>query len=873
MAQFTQNGVIYEELPDGNVRVVGYADQQPQGMQVRPPDPTIPYKGPSAAADLTGKTLDNEATRLRIQMMQEEGAREREKAARDAAVNKDLDTRNQRIGLLNSLADQLVVVEQLYNKNFRGGMPNFIAGRVQPSAADELNKAASGLLDAGQSAFRIPGSGDQNPQELKFKLDAYLPSPTGTDAGNTQNFNYLRRRINSELKSLGQPEINFDQRIAQNPDDLPQEYRGTPGAPPPSGGQLPPTGPQGGPTVLPDARGARGDSVRVSDEAGVTGAGNGLMREPRLAGMGQELLRRVQAGNSLEDVLAYGDKRYQEVGLPGIFPEQRRVLDYAVRYRKANPSKLVTSGVAGWENYEMVPDTQSGAGARAMGAAATWSPAGLPVGNTATHFLNAAAAGVPTYMAGENGADVMDASRRTMPKTSFAGDFAGSVASMMGINKAGALLSQSGKPTAALIGKALTKSGGVGGDVLYNTTRGGLENGPTGAVIGGLSAVAGNKLGSGIVNTTGRVVRGVSDPAVDYLSSRGIPLTSGQLLGNRSIIGKTMNKLESLPLLGDTLAARRAEGLQGFAKAAYADAGAPIGYAPSGTGYEAVEGGLKAAGGAIDNATAGVNIPLDDQFQRELADAVARGEALPPDFAQKFGLVQRNKIEPGIQTGTLSGDNYAEMTRGIKGYRAEHQKAGFEGDYRDALGGLQSALDGAVARGAGPQVLDDLSKARTAYRDFKLLQSATDRAQTGAQSGTPEIFTPAQLRAVTRSSKYAGTGTNAPFYDLAKAGQEVLPSTVPNSGTADRGFLGLALPGVLGGTSIATGALTDPTLATPLAMLALLSTKTGAKVAQKALTGRSPAAKALGTKLINQRRKAGLFGAATAGAVVPQLTQ
>ena len=50
MAQFTQNGVIYEELPDGNVRVVGYADQQPQGMQIKPADPTRQYQGPQAQA-------------------------------------------------------------------------------------------------------------------------------------------------------------------------------------------------------------------------------------------------------------------------------------------------------------------------------------------------------------------------------------------------------------------------------------------------------------------------------------------------------------------------------------------------------------------------------------------------------------------------------------------------------------------------------------------------------------------------------------------------------------------------------------------------------------------------------------------------------
>lgn len=577
----------------------------------------------------------------------------------------------------------------------------------------------------------------------------------------------------------------------------------------------------------------------------------------------------VQDGRPLNEVLAYGDKRFQEAGWPGVSPEQRRVLAYAVQYRAANPSRLVTDGVKGWENYEMVPDTT---GSSTMGAIATAEPYGVPVGNTLLHATNAATAGLPTYLAGDDGADVMNASRRTMPKSALVGDVAGSIASMVGINKIGGLLAQSGKPGVALLGNALTKSGGVGGDIAYGATRGGMENGPEGAFVNGLAGLVGNKVGGGTVNALGRGIRGVSDPAVRYLADRGIPMTTGQLLGNRGYTGKLINKLESMPVIGDNLAARRAEAMSGWNQAVLDEAGAPIGFSPSGVGYEATEAGMSAAGRAIDNATAGVNIPLDEQFQRELADAVARGEALPPDFAQKFALVQRNKIEPGIQTGNLSGDSYAEMTRGIKGYRAEHQKAGFEGDYRDALTGIQNALDGVVARNAGPDVIDNLGKARTAYRDFKLLDKATGRAQGGSQSGTPEVFTPAQLQTVIRGSKYAQSGTKAPFYDLTKAGNEVLPSTVPNSGTADRGLANMLVPGLLGGGA-GLAAYAEPKTAVPLALLAALTTKTGAKVAQKALSGRSPAARTIGRKLINQRRKAGLFGASAAQAMVPHFSQ
>lgn len=84
----------------------------------------------------------------------------------------------------------------------------------------------------------------------------------------------------------------------------------------------------------------------------------------------------------------------------------------------------------------------------------------------------------------------------------------------------------------------------------------------------------------------------------------------------------------------------------------------------------------------------------------------------------------------------------------------------------------------------------------------------------------------------------------------------------------------MLLPAALGGTAAGGEALNAPPSVTiPLAVLAALSSKTGARVAQKALTGRGDTAKKVGNALIKQKRRAGLFGAATAGAMVPQFTQ
>lgn len=76
MSQFEQDGVIYEDLGNGQVKVIGYAgapQSGPQSMTIGTarPDPTAPYKGPKAETDLTNaqyqqpNTIFNQKDKLR----------------------------------------------------------------------------------------------------------------------------------------------------------------------------------------------------------------------------------------------------------------------------------------------------------------------------------------------------------------------------------------------------------------------------------------------------------------------------------------------------------------------------------------------------------------------------------------------------------------------------------------------------------------------------------------------------------------------------------------------------------------------------------------------------------------------------------------
>lgn len=812
-----EDGNLWTVGPDGKPVFAGRAPQQQAGPQPftvgtpRAPEPKAPYRFQSNDGSLVEIGPDGQP-RVVFQ----------DRPAPKAESNNGDLKQASRVANLRALQQNIQRVRELYQNNLKGGWPNAISGNV-PSIIrpenEQFNSAGAGLSETGLAAFRVPGVGSQSDAELRAFVDANRPSASDGDLAIEEKLRNLETRLNATLQEMG----------------------------------IEPTAQQAAPNVLPSAKGVTATDPR----AGISGATSvgGFRFDERLAGLPDAVAKMVGAGESSANIIRYMNEQYAGQGSVG--PDMAAQIGYLTRAAKANPSAPVRSLMSGWDTLAMVPANQPQS---AMGAIADTTG-----GNFAMHAANAATGGIPAMLAGEQGGAVMDATRQSRPGSSFAGELTGSIAAMYGINRAAGALGKIGRP--------LTRSGGVGGDALYGTVRGANENGLEGALMGGAAGAIGNKVGGALVSGTGAAVRGASSPAVRYLADRGVPMTAGQLLGNRGVFGKTMSALESIPLIGASLGARRAESFEALQREAMKDAGAGIGYTPQGTGFDAVERGLQAAGGAMDNSVRGVDVPMDPQAMAEMQAALAAGGQLPDDLAARFQKAIDTRVAPATTGGRLTGEGYQQAQRGLASYRAETPKPGFEADYRDALSQAGDALTGAIDRGAGPEVSQNLATAKTAYRDYKILQDAVTRGQNGANSGTPEVFTPAQLAAAVKASKYAKTGTKGPFRDLIRYGQDVLPSTLPNSGTADRAFVGMALPAALGGAAYGVGELTDPKIAAPLALLAALSSKSGAKLAQKAMTGRSPATRAAGVKILQQKRKAGLFGSALGSAVLTNSSQ
>jgi hypothetical protein len=502
--------------------------------------------------------------------------------------------------------------------------------------------------------------------------------------------------------------------------------------------------------------------------------------------------------------------------------------------------------------------------------------AGLTTGGAGAYALSALdaasfglideAAGGQTQLAKEYGA-------KQFPGATFAGGVTGALASSSLLGK-GVQAATAVSPVArALLGTGAR--GALSADALYGAGLGAGEsndNRLTGALAGGASSVAGNLVGTGAARALGSTLKGVADPAVQYLTERGIPLSMGQTLGNRGVVGKTVNKLESLPVVGDMIGARRGDGIRAFNVAAVNDALAPIQKQVKGDAGQAIVGQAQdAVSQAYDDALSGVRVSADPQFMSELSGAMTRGRAVPVQ-GEQFGHLMDTRFAPLFGQGvTLDGAGTQAAFQAVRGAQSQFGKEGAMGGLvADELSNVDASIASLLSRQA-PQTAEGLSNANAAYAGLQPINAASSAAVNAGDGAG--IFTPAQLnRAVTANTKaYGGKAAaarGANQTDLMRYGQEVLPSTVPNSGTADR-IAALLLPTALGGGAYGMSDV-SPETAAILAALAAGSTKTGSKVIQNAMVRRPDWARDAGQAVLDRSRIAGLLAAPTGAVIASQ---
>lgn len=443
-------------------------------------------------------------------------------------------------------------------------------------------------------------------------------------------------------------------------------------------------------------------------------------------------------------------------------------------------------------------------------------------------------------------------------KSAFAGSAIGGLAGAGGLEA----LAAKGMLKLGVNQGARATAAPILGDASFGVLQGAgnAENGGEiqGAAFGGLSGVGGGMMGRQATRALGAAATGVRDPAVQYLAARGVPMSFGQAVSQSGWLGGLVKKTEDATTgilgPGNMVGARRKESIQGFNHAMFNDANptnTPSVTALAEPGVEQLQGNV---GTAYRTALDGRSIPPDFQFGREIAGARARGLGTPT-YGGDFGAILNDEIKPIVAgSPAFSGRQFQQLDRTLGGYERQYGKisqgtssvppAPMAGRVGNAFGDMSDSLDGLVNRQA-PDLMPQYNAAKEAYRKSETIRDAVNRARNGSRSGETGLVMPSQLSdaAASNATKFGGTQgtTNQPFYDLTRAGQAVLPSSIGDSGTASRLLAtkllaGGAMTAGAGGLGYGLGGADGGEAGAGVGIGALLAASLGgSKAAQRAL--------------------------------------
>ena len=874
MAEFTHNGIRYRELPNGQAEVIGPvaggrmipksettqrkegADADKSVVDAQTGAATLPYVAPKAAADVAKAQADARKAAIEAQTAANEAAtvtppptpevkRARNVLATDSIIDK-IGTARRQIG------------EGWATGNVAGtgafqAVP--LAGQNSADLAATLEGITGSLINdtlkdfRAQSATGASGFGSLTEREAQ-RLAAAVASMRQTQSEESLLANLATvEKHYRNLMALKNNEDPTDPAVAERYGIVAV----APASPPPTGPtSMGGTGLEGPGTMggLPRVPGPAGP-----DETSLTPEGR-MVADPALAGANATVNQMIRSGRSEQEIRAYLNRLRPGMG------DSAKALAENIAYYNQNPNFSPQVDV------EQVWEPASGFN-QAMGTAAQWEIPGIGFSPGAAIIGAGDLASFGTLdnfsQNPEMARAVMTGVQEQNPGSFLTGQVAGGIMSGLG---AEAALGRAGfGQVARMRGGDLALGAGYGAgsaDQPYESRLGG-------AATGGLFGLGGGMAGRAAAQGVGRVAQGVTDPARRALAEADVPMTIGQLLGGAA--QRTEDRLAGLPFVGDLITARRREGVQGFNRAAFDEGLSPIGATTGGTiGEQGIDVAQRQVGDAYTNALGGSQVTVDQQFGDDLVAAIESLRRVPRVGGEVTDTVSEIVNPTYFGAGdTLTGTNMQPMVRELRKLSAAYATDPLGNRVGQGIGQVEDAVTGMFQRQA-PAVMPAYLRANEAFRNEEVLRGAVDRARAGSRSGEPGVFMPSQLldSAAQNAGKFGnarGT-TRQPFFDIARAGQEVLPSKISDSGTAGR----LVLPALFAGGGYASsdegegaqGAGTGLAAGSVIAALLAAPYSRGSRnaISRAMLSERNPAVQRIGQEISDLDRIAGLLATA-----------
>lgn len=335
--------------------------------------------------------------------------------------------------------------------------------------------------------------------------------------------------------------------------------------------------------------------------------------------------------------------------------------------------------------------------------------------------------------------------------------------------------------------KAVAEGAIQGGLYGAGSGEGGLANRANNAKRDAIAGGIGGGAGYTAAKAIGGALKGIArTPAAQRLANRKIGTTIGQAVGGRA--KNIEDRLAGLPVVGGRIREMRRDQFEQVLRSAADETLEPIGAKapPAASGRELYAATKDIADDAYGAAVANINAPVDDALVQSIQQVSSR--PLTPVQREAFDALMADEIAPRLESGQIAGDDLQAMKEILDGEIRGYRNTPGSRRMVKALGDIRQNLFDFVERnGAGEQY----NAARETYKRAKTLQKAVEAS---TSDGIP---TPRQLGIAARQSarkfgsdSYA-RGT-APLQGLADDATQVLPSAIPDSGTAGQlGFLNI----------------------------------------------------------------------------------
>jgi hypothetical protein len=805
-----------------------------------------------ASADRTRALTPLEVEKLQqdVIKLQLENAREAREAKE--GPRKTLAERKEEQVLLSNITAARNAINFLmrnFNSELSGqGLVKSTLEYFPSSKKKAINTKSDGLSGLGLSLFRVPGTGTETDADARRFVKANQPSTFDNDYEFVGKLYNLINRIDARVAQMGLPPIQWEQPkdvVMQQFFALPEEDRaaiGMPAAAPAATTTQAAAAPADAATQA-DASTALPDNAAFAQAIPMSAAASDAEKKsmpipPEMQAEMNEWFGKNPRGTvglkSYSNFRRALDAKYGfRPDLP--YEDDPRTIEYLKQYNDPKqPINVTIPPVTVDDTRNMMERAAGTAVMNPFGTAVATGVSGLGM-----NLLDAA---LPE----------MAALREMNPKMAMLGDVVGAIggnAALRGVGNIGLskLLSQAPELQKYIEGGgkvadyARDFAGDMTGDVIQGITYGGAVEGDAGT--GAVSAAGGNLLGRGF-GGLGKFVLGGSKrspEAQKLMDEYGIEdLTVGQQYGG--FPKQIEDAATSIPGIGDIINARRGDSLLDFNDAAFRTvAGQPISYGAEGL---ATLGELRKK--AYDDAVAGKTFDLNDPiFTQDMRDALAARDKLTDALKGDFDVAIKNSLggTPTGSTGNITGEDYQQSMRALIGYANAAKKPGFEEDFRKALRGVRGVLSDTVQR-QDPEIVPGLKAADAMYRGEKVLEDAVSRARMDTTGLGADVFTPSNL---TQAVAASGRKFDGPMSleEISQLAQNVIPSKLPDSGTARRAALAglgtVGLGGIVGGaggydTENGFGDLSEDALygagytAAPIAALAAFGSRPGQRI-------------------------------------------